>query len=165
MAIWQFKAQVFPTDLLAGKDQLTESEFNDLDDQSLSETHPQATEILASFSDILPPLKSWSDDLRQWGIQDGDLIEAWFDDSILSSISFRIDCRSPHLDFIAALCAIPLRYDLSFIYLRTLAKCPVDFEGFCRFISSSANRRWMEDPKLWIPQLAKEVTDKEKGSA
>ena len=111
MAIWQFRFSLVPTAGILKTygglvDALPEyaqhdpnatvkevSEFN-----NYWEGVDFSSPFMKSLESILPPRKSWSDDAKMFGSEDGNKIEVWNDDIVCS-----IDVRNFDIPFISSI--------------------------------------------------------------
>jgi len=111
---------------------------------------------------MLPPLKSWHEDLLQWGTQESDLIEVWIESEKLDSITCRIDCRNPNFDFIRKVVDVAQRLNCKMVYSRYRNVLPSEYADFVHAVFDSPNRKFLEAPAEWLPKLASEVNANDK---
>jgi hypothetical protein len=160
MALWQFKIWFVPSGFVRSRSSLTKQEC----DEGAWFNTELPTDYQARLSSILPRTKSWSDQLQQWGKQDGDLIEVWLEGEKVESVEARIDCRNLNAEFIRQVFEIAHEWGFRLVYDRYRTVLPEDFGDFVRAIWESPNHRFMEDPAEWLPRLAKEVEEQEGNS-
>src|SRR5690348_12725068 len=98
MALWTFKAEIVPQEALSGKRELSEEEFDKLCPR-LWESR-DADEVAREFSGLLPPLKSWHEQLSLFGVAGSDRIEVWREAGRVTNITLKVDCRAPNIPFI-----------------------------------------------------------------
>ena len=160
MALWQFKMTLVPTELVGDRSSLTEQEYNE---EWMGLRQPPE-DFKVRFAAILPSRKSWADNLAQWGRQDGDLIEVWQSSDRVESISARIDCRDLNAQFIRQIFDLAREWGFRLVYNRYRTVLPDDWEGFVRAVCDSPNLKFMQAPEVWLPKLAKEVSQSNKKS-
>lgn len=159
MAIWQFKLEFVPESALVGKTELSEDEWTE---QSWWSAYPAPIEYAERFSSLLPPLKSWSEDLHQWGTQEGDLIEVWVESGTVESIAARIDCRELNPQFIRSIFEAAREWKCGLVYSRYRNRLPETLDHFIEAIWNSPSHQVVRAPNEWLPKLAKEVEDANK---
>jgi hypothetical protein len=156
MAIWQFKVELVPERIAAGRHVIPEQEWGE---QLWWSNVQPSQDLLVGLSRLLPSLDSWSPDLSQWGRQDSDLVEVWRDAGRIESISARVDARHVNLHFIRELVELTARSHCRIVYARYRTVQPQSFASFLEAFLESPARKVVLDPQSWIPRLAKEVED------
>ncbi|MDA1277950.1 MAG: hypothetical protein O2960_28480 [Verrucomicrobia bacterium] len=159
MALWQFKIWFVPSDFVGVRDSLTEQEC---EEQAWTGALKVPIGFQERLSTIRPNIKSWHEQLLQWGKQDGDLIEVWLKGETVESVCARIDCRSLDAEFIRQVFDLARDWSARLVHDRYRTVLPDDLEGFIRMIWESPNLKFMEAPTEWLPKLAKEVAEREK---
>lgn len=66
---------------------------SDFDKQDWWKDSPTPPDLESEISKFLPTLNSWSEKLKQWGFDDGDRVDIWWDDGAISDVYVRIDVR------------------------------------------------------------------------
>jgi hypothetical protein len=159
MALWIFRAEIVPQEVLGDRRELSEAEFD--------ESYPRFWEsrdgdrAAHELSGLLPPLKSWDSRLSLFGFEGSDRIEVWREGSRVTNMTLKVDCRTPNTAFIDAVEALGTKHRLLFIYDRTFAVCEPKSGALRQFVFSSAGCRALEDPEIWLPHLAAEVKKRE----
>lgn len=154
MAIWQLKTQVVPTDFINRRSTLEEEEWQEMTWWSGCN---QTEAVCERFRALLPPHKSWHEDLQQWGEQSSNLVEIWYEKGQLESIEVRFDCRNISVDFVSKVLDIVNSIDCVLVYSRDRSVLPNTNPGLLEFINSSPNMQVLVDPGKWLPRLANEV--------
>jgi hypothetical protein len=159
MALWTFRASIVPAEALGDCRQLTESQFDDLYPRFWEKRDGEdaARELLALF----PPLEPWDPRLTLVGVEGSDRIEVWREAGRVTSMTLKVDCRALNIRFVDAVEAIGVKHRLLFIYDRTFEVCVPKVGALRSFVFSSASRRALKDPQIWIPHLAAEVKKRE----
>ena len=159
MAIWQFTVEFVPISWLGDRQAITDNEHNEspwwVGNQPESGFEQQIVKLL-------PEAKSWSSDLRQWGAQESDLVEVWYESGSVESISARLDCRNINPPLLRQLFELSEDLECRLIYNRDLTVVGENFESFVRKLWDSPNHKFLEDPKEWLPKMAKEIANREK---
>ena len=161
MALWQFKLWFVPSEFVGDRQAL---EVDECEDGVWNSTKQPVGDFQSRLTAILPPRKSWSERLLQWGRQDGDLIEVWTEGEKVESISARIDCRNINAQFMRQIFDLAHEWGFRLVYQRYRIVLPEEWEGFVRAVCDSPNLKFMQDPAVWLPKLAKEVSENEKNS-
>lgn len=154
MAIWQLKTQVVPTDFMNGRSTLEEEEWQEMTWWSGCK---QTEAVCERFRTLLPPLKSWHEDLQQWGEQSSNLVAIWYEKGQLESIEVRFDCRNISAVFVSKVLDIVNSIDCVLVYSRGRMVLPTTSPALLEFIDSSPNMQVLIDPGKWLPRLAMEV--------
>ncbi len=159
MAIWQFKIEIIPDVAVAERQVIPQQEW----DEQLwwSELQP-SQEFLAELSTLLPPHKSWSTDLSQWGLQDSDLIEVWHESGKVESISARIDTSEVNFHFIKQLLDLAAQWQCRIVYARYRTVQPRAHTEFLESFFASPSYKVISNPDEWLPKMAQEVANEEK---
>lgn len=159
MAIWQFKLEVIPSTAIGAREVIPEKEWKDCS-WWLDSNVPH--EMLEELSGILPPQKSWSIELSQWGQQDSDLIEIWREGQAVESISARIDARELNVPFVKRLLLIAESWNCRLVYSRYRTILPQDYAEFINALNDSPNFQVIDNPNEWLPRMANEVAQNER---
>ncbi|HAT40707.1 MAG TPA: hypothetical protein DCS87_03150 [Rheinheimera sp.] len=159
MAIWQLKAQIIPAAYIGERLQLDENEWEEMPWWSI---HEPPENFACKFSTLLPPLKSWHEDLHQWGEQASDLIEIWYEEGKLESVSVQFDCRKLNYDFISSVINVANSIDCRLVYSRYKTVMPNAIQELLSFIKESPSQKVLLNPAEWLPKLAMEVADEQK---
>jgi hypothetical protein len=160
MALWQIKIYFIPKMVVAGRITLTEDELDEQKWWAMQQPPPNYPEI---FLSMLPILKSWHDDLLQWGVQTSDLVEVWVEDQVVGSVSARIDCRNPNFVFIRNIFDIANEWDCNLIDDRYRIILPETFSEFIESICTSVNSHFVKSPAEWLSKIAQEVVAAKEG--
>jgi len=154
MALWQFKTCFVPRDFIGERKSLTEQEY---EDGVWHGTLQPPADFQVRLSALLPPRKSWADELLQWGEQDGDLIEVWMEGGMVDDIGARFDCRNLNARFIRQIFDLSHEWGFRLVYQRHLSVMPDVWEDFAKLVCDSPNLKFMQDPAQWLPKLAEET--------
>ena len=159
MAAWQFKIEIVHNSIVAGREGLSLDEW----DEGLwwSDIQPN-DELITSITSLLPQKESWADELHQWGKQDSDLIEIWYENGKVESISARIDTREPEYEFIKELIRVVADWDCRMIYTRYRNVLPNNYKDFLKVFQDSPNFKVVSNPEEWLPKMASEVANMQK---
>lgn len=154
MALWQLKIEVAPSERVGGRSQIDRTEFAKAAWWSDRQPPADFRERLAS---LLPPIKSWHEDLLWFGDEQGDRIDVWVEEGRVESISVRVDCRKANPHFVRNLLRMAQDWSCSLIELRYLKRLPTVLAEFVIAVAESPSCRFMEDPAHGLPKLAAEV--------
>lgn len=153
MAIWQFHIQIVSKKEIEVKYQLIpeiigESDIETLKGWSNKPLLDKAFEILSTF---LRPKQSWMDGVKQWGEEDKDCVELFFENDIIDEIIIRIDLR----DFKPGL--LNLVIDLSneldgLILIENRLYRPV-LNDLLKEMSKSNASKFLDNPKKYLNDL------------
>ena len=98
MAIWQCKFFILPKS--DTYDLQYDRQYNDIklfEDDKYWKKAKIKKEIFSEISRLLKPEKSWSNEIDQYGSENGNRLEVLFDaNNIIKSVTFRIDFRSEY---------------------------------------------------------------------
>lgn len=161
MAIWQYKCALVPNTLgnaSRATRELMDVENWDFDGLQLDDT------LKGKLSTILPPTKSWHEELFIWGQDAGDRIDVWIEDGLVTSISCRFDTHAPSREFVAAVCRLAQHLNCNLVYLRYLDVLHADPAIVFEAIVNSVNRKVLEDPQNILPKLAAEIKQQKKSA-
>lgn len=156
MALWQFTIQFVPKEVVDGRDSLPQDEWGEREWWIKRQPPHDFRDV---FLTMLPTLKSWSEDLLQWGVQASDLVEVWIEEDAVEAVSARIDCRNLNSVFIRNIFDIASDWDCNLVYDRYRTVLPESLPEFIDAIWNSPNHQFMKAPAEWLPKLAKEVSD------
>ncbi|RZI41152.1 hypothetical protein EGT07_18860 [Herbaspirillum sp. HC18] len=158
MAIWQFTVELIPANWIGGRPTITEDEHNEAEWWG-SQQPPSGFE--EHLQKLLPEAKSWNSDLRQWGAQKSDLIEVWYEDGAVESISVRFDCRNINPALLRGIFELSEDLNCRLVYKRDLAVIGNSLESLIEKLWNSPNHKFLEAPQEWLPKMAKEISDRE----
>lgn len=153
MAIWQFHIQILSKREIEVKYQsipeiIGENDIENLKGWSNKPSLDKATEILSTF---LQPKQSWMDGVKQWGEEDKDCVELFFENSIIDEIIIKIDLRNfkPEL--------LDLVMDLSnelegLILIENRLYKPV-LSDLIKELNNSNASKFLDNPKKYLDDL------------
>jgi hypothetical protein len=159
MALWQTSFLILPKSLVAGHDEVPAEAFERYQDD-LATAAPDfrlPSDYATSIARLLPPAKSWHEDMELWGGEKSDDISVWRDAGKLSSIAVRIDVRKLDDSLLDAVLALAESWGCVLVERRYRKVCRLDVRGFRALICGHPHHRAMQDPKAWLPVLAEEV--------
>jgi hypothetical protein len=93
MATWQFSAVLIPASW-AEENSFNSSALYDeegYDTESAWKDRQPDSQFKAVLGEILPPSKSWSEDLLTWGNEKEHDIQVWFENETIDGIHIRLD--------------------------------------------------------------------------
>jgi len=158
VAIWQFSVEFVPAGWLGNRQAITEDDYN----ESLWWVGNQPSQgFEQKIAALLPEAKSWSPHLRQWGVQESDLVEVWYENGVVDSVSARLDCRNINPLLLRKIFELSEAFGCRMVYMRDLTVVGEDFESFVQKLWDSPNHKFLENPGEWLPKMAKEVADRE----
>jgi len=108
----------------------------------------------ADFARLLPPLKSWSQNLEQWGHEDGNRIDVTWDNETISDVFIRVDVRNLSQVFLVGLLDLArknawlLRAQDGRVLRPSLTK-------LLSAIYKSDTFRFVDDPRAFLEALEK----------
>ena len=161
MAIWQFKLEVIPATVIGARDIIPEKEWEDCRWWLESDV---PCEMVSDLAGILPPHQAWSEDLRQWGRQDSDLVEIWREGDLVESISARVDTREVDPSFVKRLLMIAEKWQCRLVYSRYRSVLPTEYTAFMEALKESPNFKVVGAPEVWLPKMAEEVANETKSA-
>lgn len=103
MAVWQYSFWGIPEQRVLEKygnipSEIDEDTFNTV--QWFEGVDPG---LIIDKLDFLPPNEHWSKEASFWGTYESDSITLWFDDGVMSELSFRVDLSGAYEDMAAAM--------------------------------------------------------------
>ena len=102
---------------------------------------------------VLDPGPTWHRDLRGWGPQDGNRIEAWLDAGRLASLRTRLDLRDPDLQtFVLRLVSLLGRLD-AVLETHYGTRLPTSLRALTEAIEGSPAFRFVKDPDAFLRRL------------
>jgi len=156
MATWQYDFHLLPSEGVVRRYRtipvvISQSDF---DQEQWWDGSPPPNEFESEISQLLPPLPSWSSDLKQWGFDDGNRIDICRNKGMFSSIYVRVDVRDVSLVFIATLMDMARRNGC---LLRTQEGrvIPPSFAIVLSAIRGSKAFRFVQDPQAFLDALAR----------
>jgi hypothetical protein len=107
---------------------------------------------------LLPPARSWNDDLRLFGEEDGLCLKVWFERGVVDEVTLRVDLRTPERKLLTRLleCLRDADCKLRLETWDVIAAEPLPFFAALR---SSAAFRFVEDPRDFLRQLPSSPPD------
>ena len=161
MAIWQCDFHIRPRTLLEVEGILpitfTDSEETEL--KTLWGENYSLTDLPAMLSKLLPEARSWSEEIRTWGVEDGDRIDLSGEDGKLEEWFLRIDLRHPSFSFLQAIVGLVQRFDGVFVSSRNYV-IPPSYTKLLDHIRRSDSFRFVENPEKFFEELSIEIDDK-----
>ncbi len=159
MAIWQLKTQIIPAAYIGERLRLDEKEWEEMPWWSI---HAPPEDFACQLSKLLPPLKSWHEDLHQWGEQTSDLIEIWYEKGSLESVSARFDCRKMNYNFFDSVLEATNSLNCRLVYSSYRTVMPNTIQELLSFIKESPSQQVLVNPIEWLPKMAEEVANERK---
>jgi len=162
MAVWQFDFHLLPTEGILRRYKVMPIAIPgaDFDQGELIIGFPTLRELEIEFSKILPPLQSWSEQLKQWGHDDGNRIDDSYEESGISSIFVRVDVRSISHLFVVAVLDMARQHALR---LRTPdgRLFQPSYARLLSAIQTSDSFRFVQDPHVFFDALGRAKADEE----
>jgi hypothetical protein len=118
----------------------------------------QTQKIEKEASILLGQLKSWSDEARMFGTEDGNKIEIWDDE-----IHCRFDLRTPDLEVLESILRIARQAKCFVISNFSHLVIEPDLKKVCIDIKESPSYKFCKDPKSYLGSLAQ--TNSEPGES
>ena len=110
-----------------------------------------------NFRDIIstrfPTKDSWADDLLQWGVEKGVLVELWLDESVVSSVSARLAIPQITADDISKFCGLASDLDSHIYVMETQEIVGPSPTQLIPHIQSSRAAKFCFDPKGFFDNL------------
>lgn len=145
------------------------SKPEELEDAELAETaagqQAFATEDLTRLCDelghLLPPGKSWSDEMLRFGQEDGDRIEVYCAEGkrCIEAVEIRVDCTKVDHGFLKGLCRLLSVKGWVMIVVRTGMVIEPDYKSLLPVLRDSWAMMIAEDPELNLPLAADDLKD------
>lgn len=110
------------------------------------------TDYRERLSVILPRLPSWSPDLELWGVEDGNRIDVWTDDSRPSEAHVRFDLRELSEPFCLAIARFASDAQTAFRAENGL-EVPAHPVELIAALESSRAARFVEHPERYFNRL------------
>ena len=155
MALWQFDVQLMPDVVVPDAESYIAASITDL---RLETDHWwRFNQPPANFRDTIsarfPTKDSWADDLLQWGVEKGVLVELWLDESVVSSISARLAIPQLTADNIANFCGLASDLD-SHVYVMETQEIVAPLPTLLiPHIQTSRAAKFCSDPKGFFDNL------------
>jgi hypothetical protein len=125
MAAWQFSIVLIPQKW-AIENKYDPSFMYDggYDTEMAWKENQPAKDFVDILSQMLPPSKSWHDDLLCWGDEKGHDIQVWFENNVIDGIHIRLDLNRNLNSILARLVAIAQKLDCVLFYpeLKTITE-------------------------------------------
>jgi hypothetical protein len=157
MAIWQYRLILLPEKELAEMYPiLPRSIPEELAEvrRWWSERQPQA-EFETQIDAILPPMESWSREMRMWGQRHGNDAYVIYEDESLTKveeISFRIDAREISPNLVSEICVLTRWLRCVFVTHKYEIVRPFE-EDVLSAIGSSVAKSFVDDPVTTLQNL------------
>ncbi|RYJ43282.1 hypothetical protein [Flavobacterium beibuense] len=135
MALWQISFFIIPKDEFESHIQLYKNEDGLFDNTDYWKENVDPL-IFKSLDVFLPKVKSWSDNIIQYGTLDSNVFEIRIEDNLIESVSFRINFTSDYegvLREIIRLCII----NSLVILTADLKLMPLNFEIINTYVQQS----------------------------
>ena len=157
MAVWQFTVVLIP------KSWAVENEYNSL---SLYGEDGYATDLTWKFiqpsmnlegilSEILPPGKSWHDDMKHWGKSAENDIKVWYDEKRISEISIRLDLRQSPNPVVQKVIFAAQQLGCSLFLPEHRDIIDPELDNFKLSIEKSRAWRCLNDPERFFDEINK----------
>lgn len=155
MALYQFVIEFLPSrwakeNKNASIELLYCNDTEEYDTSIAWESLQVPTEFNFLASEILPPTKSWHEDLAQWGENEKHDIQLWTEGSTIESIKIRLDLRE-NTDNIKTK-IINLAKQLDYILFIPELKCIIDpkISELNKKITKSESFKFSENPEKFL---------------
>ena len=106
-----------------------------------------------ALSQLLPERRSWSEDIRTWGDEDGDRVDLSGTDGKLEEWFVRFDLRHPSFSFLHSIIDLAQRYNGVFVSSRNYV-IPPSYTNLLDHIRRSDSFRFVENPEKFFEELA-----------
>ena len=107
---------------------------------------------------LLGKLKSWSEEARMFGTEDGNKIEIWDDE-----ISCRFDLRTPDMEVLESIMRLAKQSNCYILSNHSHRVIEPDLKEVCLDIKESSAYKFCKDPKGYLRSLAQTNSDQDSG--
>lgn len=154
MATWQYTMKMFPRQGVIkhyGKEPDTVNQ-SELEDANIWNGTNIIEDLKLELEKCLPPVKSWSSDIDQFGSLEESCIEIFYESGNISEISIRLDLRHLEKDQLEFLLACSSKFDLV-IYDHENGGRINSMNSFGSRIRSSSAYSFVKDPLKFLDAL------------
>lgn len=153
MATWQYDLQLIPRAKLV---ELFGEVSPRLDSETYEVTDWWSGQVCAGYDEVLARfLKeggSWSEEIRNWGDEQGDFISVVYEENQVTEIRVRIDVRELNHEYLRILCDFARRYESLFL-TEDLKLIEPDLNLLLRQIAESDAFAFVEDPATFLNSI------------
>ncbi|MES2261139.1 MAG: hypothetical protein V4724_21700 [Pseudomonadota bacterium] len=157
MAIWQFAVGLIPREWaeLEGNSSEMLYDGDGYNNMSMAWRQNQPTaNLIALISQVLPPTKSWSDEMRIWGDQTKSDIQVSYEGNNVESVMACIDTRYDTVHICSEIVELARVLDCCFFLLATRSIIMVDAMVLSTAVHGSTAARFSAAPREFIEQLS-----------
>jgi len=154
MAAWQFDLHLLPTSTIVRRYGVVPIFISseDFDSTNWWSSNVTVDCLATEFSAILPPLRSWSSNLRMWGEDDGNRVDVGFRDDSITEIFVRVDVRVLSTVFLTGIVKIARQHYLKVRPSNGRLLSPT-LRQLMEEIHSSPAFRFVKDPAAYLTAL------------
>ena len=154
MAIWQYDFLLIPEfgmiQYHGVVPERIDTLFSDVEEEAPDywEQFDQRERIEKEASILLGDLKSWSEEAKMFGTEDGNKIESW-DDEILC----RFDLRTPDMEVLESILRIAQKMNCRIVSSSSHRVIEPELKEVCLDIKESPSYRFCKDPRGYLETL------------
>jgi len=155
MALWQFDVQLMPDVIVPDAEAYVSASMTEdgLDTEHWWKHNQPPSQFRDMIAREFPPKQSWDDELFQFGVEDGVLIECWFDNDLLSSLSARLALPHVTQDSIVAFCRCVSDLNCHLYLMETQAVVPPEPCLLQPHILESRAHRFCSNPQGFFDDM------------
>lgn len=136
MALWQITFHFLPREAWRKLPAKAGTHISEFDDSIYWLNIGMSQASFVSIEALLPKSKSWSANIELWGHQQSNLLEVFFEEGVISSVSFRIDFTTDYEPAVRGLIEFAMLNGLVILDVW-LEEMPFSFDSFRSYIETS----------------------------
>ena len=154
MAIWQYSVYLIPRANLAA-----DGSLEGLVVMEDSFDHPPlifriaADELENAVAAILPPTKSWDENMHKFGDEQTHDVDVWYKEDRIASVRIRLDLRARIQEMLRQVVALSIKADCVFWDPRTLKVFPAEEIALIENIRTSRPANFIKNPTRFLELL------------
>jgi len=157
MATWQFSVVLIPRSWAIENNYsstllVTEEGYDTEIAWKENQPNPEFMDIL---SKMLPPAKSWGNDLLCWGNEEENDIQVWFENKTIEGIHIRLDLNQNLNNIIANLVQTAKNLDCALFFPELKAVKEANEFELKRALKASRAAQFVKDPNKYLNDLQK----------
>ncbi len=152
MAVWQFQVTLVPKRWLEAGGSIAALFSEEGWDPAVAWSSFDGEGIDERLGRVLPPGKSWSASLSQWGSDELDDIRLWRDNGRIASLFVRFDLRTPNMALFRDVARFVGEHHLAMIDPACKRRIH-DLEGLLRAAGESNAAHFVLDPLSFLSQI------------
>ena len=152
MAVWQFDILLVPDEVAASSPLIVGEESVDASRWWQSRQPPP--DLPQRLDSLLPRCRSWSDDIWEWGEEEGTCIQIFTTDGVVEEIHVRLDLRSPIGRYVDGVIDLAVHLRCRLCLMEGPVVIEADQQRLLQQLQRSSACRFVRDPMGYLRSIA-----------